>query len=241
MFIDDNPHTIKEKLKILKTWFHPASKFYLMDEPTPVDLHKKTQWNKLFQNDIAGIINTPIDIVDINGKSEKNFCISNENKISFDFIVIDIDYDGQSIGFELLYKLKNELNETESKASLIVFSRYGSPSIIQSALNSGALFYITKGNFLQFVPKITQLKFVFSENQHKYLKYENWRSLDKLPPVKVAELKSTIITGIEQYNPNKLNHWNENLEYTENYIFSRTGTIGFQEGIIIERQDSLYN
>ncbi len=122
------------------------------------------------------------------------------------FIGIDIDWNGEEVGLELLKQFRKNVHKMKRPCFIFVFSRYEYPSTIRKAIASGALFYVTKQNYMNLVHKVhlilRRLKEHPDEIIHpKYLNYENWHLLNKLEPAKVIELKTALIKG---YIPNQV-------------------------------------
>lgn len=182
LFVDDNPsEDYQEKLSILAIWF-PGTNIYMTKD-----------WKPLITNPS---IDTPVEVFELNGGRLIKLGDSKTiRELNTDFIALDLDFDGQPIGFELLRKLRHELKTKEEHSNLIAFSRYSDPANIRLALSSGALFYIPKGDFVQLIPNIYKLRKSLSGYKQKYGIYENWNLLSRLDPVKIAELKSIRIYG----------------------------------------------
>ena len=137
--------------------------------------------------------------------AEKEYAISkiHERKNPI-FIGIDIDWNGETHGFKLLEQFRENVHLMKRPCFIFVFSRYEYPSTVRKAVSSGALFYITKQNYISLVPKVYSiLRRLRSEEviHPKYRTYENWHLLNKLEPAKVVQLKSEVIEGFA-YEPN---------------------------------------
>ncbi len=117
------------------------------------------------------------------------------------FIGIDIDWNGEEVGLELLKQFRKNVHKMKRPCFIFVFSRYEYPSTIRKAIASGALFYVTKQNYMNLVHKVHMILRSLKEHPEeitdpKYLNYENWHLLNKLEPAKVIELKTGLIKGL---------------------------------------------
>jgi adenosine deaminase len=208
LFIDDNPEKLKkDKLDIFKVWF----------EKSDISIVKTSSLKNIFICD--EIILCDLEIEHYNGGQEGKFKSEKTNisELKPDFIMIDLDFGGQLIGLDILRKLRKELkNIIDKDIHMIVLSRYEDPYVIRIAINSGALLYVTKSNFLRLMSKVYQLDLdkinndkidlPMTKKQSKQFNnnfiYENWLLLNKLEPVKVNRLKNDIIYG-KEYNISK--------------------------------------
>lgn len=191
LFIDDNPKLLQTKFKILQKWFEQSKIFYT----------NNFKWKDYLFNSDKELYASALEKVEQLGANESQEEASDTNpEVKPNFIVIDLDYDGQLVGMDLLRRLRSEIKQIKEKVVyLIVLSRFEDPYIIRTAINNGALLYITKGNFLELIYKVFNLNLKYSENQRKYHTYENWHLLSKLEPAKIARLKANKIFG-KDYN-----------------------------------------
>jgi adenosine deaminase len=202
IFLDDvAPKKLEywNKYYSLHNWF-PNSDFYYSNDPdflkhlfendTNLDQQKANKF--IFENTNPQFKDYPINKF----KEPKN------NPL---FIGIDIDWNGEQYGFKLLKQFRKNVYLMNRPCFIFVFSRFEYPSTIRKAVASGALFYITKQNFIQLVSKvysiIRRMEGTPTEiMESKYRTYENWHLLNKLEPTKIVQLKSEIIKGFS-YNP----------------------------------------
>lgn len=211
LIIDDNYKPIEDKIPLLNLWF-PESKFYYTTSFDWKDFLNPQIDNCLLHN--LGAIKT-YDKGKFIKVDKNNVC-----SLKPDFIVVDLEYNGLLVGYEIIRKLKNAIISSEMNMHIIVFSRYEDPYVIRKSINSGALLYVTKANYLRIINKIFLLKFTFkdkrSPKKKTYTHYENWHKLNKLDPSKILELRSTIVKG-EEYDSKKGEWPEEKFNSTEHY------------------------
>ncbi|MFH0734639.1 MAG: hypothetical protein V1773_07055 [bacterium] len=207
LFIDDSPladEIYKTKLDIIKLWFK-GSTFYFLDE---------SSWGRLLN--CKNVLGEKFKIIKYKGQEGNEIIKESISKITPDFILVDLEYDSQVLGFELLSILRKEINKLKNITSeLIAFSRFEDPFIIRKALNYGAIFYITKANFLWLIEKVYNLK----DTRHtKYIhNFENWHLLNKLEPSKIKSLKDEFITGKKEYRGKY--KWAKDHKFTKDYLW----------------------
>jgi len=189
------------KYSRLHDWF-PDSNFYYSNDPDflkylfdNVDKSEKNAEKFIFEN-------TQPKFVDYRIKKFKT------DKIHPLFIGIDIDWNGEQYGFNLLKQFRRNVHLMKRPCFIFVFSRFEYPSTIRKAVASGALFYVTKQNYMNLVHKVYQiLRRINAEEivHSKYRTYESWHLLNKLEPAKVVQLKSEFIKGFpDTVSGNKL-------------------------------------
>lgn len=184
-----------DKYKRLHEWF-PGSSFYYSTDKEFLDHFFDKQCNQCNELDFTG------ESITFN-TAQINFIRRVQKPL---FIGIDIDWNGEEVGLELLKQFRKNVHKMKRPCFIFVFSRYEYPSTIRKAIASGALFYVTKQNYMNLVHKVhlilRRLKEHPDEITHpKYLNYENWHLLNKLEPAKVIELKTALIKG---YKPNQV-------------------------------------
>lgn len=192
----------------LHEWF-PGSCFYYSTDKEFLDflfntsaVKKPTLFKKLK-------FNTELSFGEATILSRKN---KKQNKPLF--IGIDIDWNGEEIGLDLLKKFRENVHKLKRPCFIFVFSRYEYPSTIRKAVASGALFYVTKQNYMNLVHRVHLILRRMKENpgeiiHPKYLNYENWHLLNKLEPAKIIQLKSQVINGFEPKDVGKSVYKNE--------------------------------
>jgi adenosine deaminase len=207
LFLDDLfPEKLEENDRYLKKyarindWFPNSSFYYSDNKNILIGLFESDHSNEkvgkfYFKNGNQG--NEKISI-------KEDTAIKNLNKEKTEkplFIGIDIDWNGELYGFELLQQYRKHVHKMKRPCFIFVFSRYEYPSTIRKAVSSGALFYITKQNYMNLVHKVHSILREMYKNPEeiidpKYRTYENWHLLNKLEPSKVVQLKSEVIKGI---------------------------------------------
>jgi len=220
LFIDDNPEKFESKISALYDWF-PNSCFYSFNDLEPLVNNENHLKEKL-------------KVIEYYRKGESLSKRYKEiNLTDVDFLIIDLEYNNEEKGFEILHRLRSACKCTV-KPNIITLSRREDPQSIQRALNSGALFYVAKAYFYDLVPNICQIRQLRNEynvdfklddsEKARYSKYENWHLLSKLPLKKVIELQGHRIVGNEYVeNPNleiiskEENPFWEGAKYSNNY------------------------
>jgi len=220
VFLDDvdlknldsvNDKNYLDKYKRFHDWFPDSGFYYSTDREFLEYLFKikkdspsSNHLNKFSFNEQVKFENFKIDNLNKEGQQNKPL-----------FIGIDIDWNGEEIGLELLKKFRKNVHRMKRPCFIFVFSRYEYPSSVRKAIASGALFYVTKQNYMNLVPRV-HLILRRMENpeeivHNKYHTYENWHLLKKLEPAKIIQLKSQVIEGMDL----KENNWNIKKEQHE--------------------------
>ena len=156
LFIDDNPDYLESqnKLAILSEWFST-------DEDTAkIYVAEVRDWKEMIkQKEILGsTAGEPSILWSVFDSKQKKLSNLNDRseKVNPKFIIVDLDYRGQLAGLDILRKLRQETSD--SNIHLIVLSRYEEPQFIHTALNNGAILYITKSDFLWLIPNVYRLE-----------------------------------------------------------------------------------
>lgn len=197
LVLDDHIERIESEIKIIGEWL--GEKSCVVDD----DLKSSKDINDFFKN---LSVSKPDD--------------DNRKKIKDkDFLLIDLDYDGELKGFEYL-RILRMIKSIYEKPYVIVFSRNEDPETVQKALNMGALFFASKQNFAHLLLEIYKILSLIEEgtpsasvekkDYHFSLGY-NWNLLYQLPLSKILELKTKVING-NIYSPFEKN--------SEDYGFS---------------------
>ena len=208
----DKDRVYIDKYKRLHEWFSDSHFYYSTDRKFLDYLFNLDNINNLKKDTdyLKGFLfkDTELAFEDYNTTDKFKKIISDLNKKCNKplFIGIDIDWNGEEVGLELLKQFRKNVHKMKRPCFIFVFSRYEYPSTIRKAIASGALFYVTKQNYMNLVHKVhlilRRLKEHPDEIIHpKYLNYENWHLLNKLEPAKVIELKTALIKG---YKPNQV-------------------------------------
>jgi adenosine deaminase len=191
--IDDNPDGTSVKLRALRSWFPDGSVGYL----------QKDKWANLIRSVHPLAELKPEDIEPLDSGAKRPAV----DEVTF--LLIDLEYQGEPRGFELLRKLRSETRD-KKKPLVITLSRRDDAESIQRSLNSGALFHVTKSHFFDIIPAVSQvwthIQELRVEDKIRYAEYENWHLLSKLPLRKQLELQSTQVLG-EEYDPGKEKRW----------------------------------
>ncbi|MDD4033376.1 MAG: hypothetical protein PHS48_09060, partial [Bacteroidales bacterium] len=191
----DKDKVYLDKYQRLHEWF-PGSLFYYSTDINFLDYLFKIKTHDVKTNSLSKL--------DFNGqlvfKNGKISDLQNKGKKPL-FIGIDIDWNGEDVGLELLKQFRKNVHKMKRPCFIFVFSRYEYPSTIRKAIASGALFYVTKQNYMNLVHKVHMILRSLKEHPEeitdpKYLNYENWHLLNKLEPAKVIELKTGLIKGL---------------------------------------------
>jgi adenosine deaminase len=212
MFLDDvGPDELKKddykdyrtKIACFQDWF-PGSSFYYSNDMNFFNYFfgesESSYWPMMIKDQELDL---RLDMLSAKSKCHKNL---NENSINPLFIGIDIDWNGKSYGYTLLKEFRKNAFKLKRPTFIFVFSRFEYPSTIRKSVASGALFYITKQNFMKLVPKVYNILISIGRGMNdpskpleimheKYLQYQNWNMLDKLEPEKIINLKSYVING----------------------------------------------
>ncbi len=199
LLIDDHPDKINKEIAIIEKWIGSGSIFNKKNKDLPFD-----KFDKLFDaienrklssdSSVDRILKKIIDIENTDKQKTKKY----------DFILIDLDYDGELKGFEYLRKLR-KAKTIYSKPYVIVFSRNEDPKSVQKALNMGALFVASKQNVANLILelyKVLPLVYKTEDKNKDYSLGHNWSLLYQLPLNKILSLKSESekIKG-ESYQP----------------------------------------
>lgn len=203
LFLDDvapNKLNIQYKNKYgrLHDWF-PESGFYYSDN--------RNFLNEFFNLKTKEKVDKFSFIPEVNIDGQENIREFQKKTPKPLFIGIDIDWNGEQYGFELLKQFRRNVNLIERPCFIFVFSRYEYPSTIRKSVSSGALFYITKQNYINLVPKVfIILRYMDAQEiiHPKYRTYENWHLINKLEPAKVVQLKSQVIKGFAYKSNNNI-------------------------------------
>lgn len=205
LFLDDiSPEKIntdehmnyRHKIDVFKNWF-PGSTFYYCSDSgffskDTIDLQEFVQSNFVFKQSYSLNVDKPNPL----------------------FIGIDIDWGGEPIGYEILRQYRRNAHSFKRPVFIFVYSRYEYPSDIRKSVASGALFYITKQNYMKLVFHVYSILRSLERGDvsgkeiinDKYLYYENWHLLNKLEPSKIIDLKSSVIGGISEENLSERAH-----------------------------------
>jgi len=198
LLIDDHPDKIEKEINIIEEWVGKDSIENKNNKKLPVDKfdtlfdaieNKKLTKDKNIDDILEKIINVNVD--NNNKKEEK-----------YDFIIIDLDYNGEQKGFEYLRKLRTA-KSVYDPPYVIVFSRSEDSASVQKALNMGALFVVSKQNFANLLletykifPVIVKHKEIKNKSDYNDISLgENWTLIYQLPLSKILELKVTTING----------------------------------------------
>lgn len=206
---DSKNHQYWNKYQRLQDWF-PGSSFFYSNERNFLDvlfnIHKVDEENlekKAYRFDF---IHHEFDKYEISNFNKKD----KDNPL---FIGIDIDWNGEQYGFDLLKQFRRNVHLMKRPCFIFVFSRFEYPATIRKAVASGALFYITKQNYMNLVHKVYLILRRMNPEEiinPKYRTYESWHLLNKLEPAKIVQLKSEVIEGVlyskTQYSLNKQSH-----------------------------------
>jgi len=201
LLIDDHPVKIKKEINIIEKWIGTDSIENKNNEKLPVNefdtLFDSIEDKTLTKNEGVKVDIILKKIIDFNGKN------GNKEKCKkYDFIIIDLDYNGEQKGFEYLRKLRTA-KSVYDPPYVIVFTRSEDSSSVQKALNMGALFVVSKQNFANLLletykifPVIVKLKEIKNKSDYNDISLgENWTLIYHLPLSKILELKSTTING----------------------------------------------
>ena len=200
--IDDHPDKIAHLLRALQMWFPYGSAGYL----------ESNKWPDLLKENI--------NILDSLKQSTVRLYGPEKAPIDVDFWLIDLEFEGQNKGFEILRKIRTA-TRNRIKPFVVTLSRRDDPESIQRSLNSGALFHITKSHFFEIVPAVCQvwkhIKKIREQEKKRYAQYENWHLLSKLPLRIILELQSQWIFGKEYRIEHGAKRWGDDLESSADY------------------------
>lgn len=197
IFLDDvvpkelNDHYIL-KYQRLHDWFPNSDFYYSYKRDFIKELFNEKSQEKVLKFEFKEKAELNCNFLNIN-----EFKIKSEKPL---FIGIDIDWNGEQYGFELLKQFRRNVHLMRRPCFIFVFSRYEYPSTVRKAVSSGALFYITKQNYMNLVHKVHIILRRMEDAKEivhpKYRTYENWHLLNKLEPAKIVQLKSEVIYGV---------------------------------------------
>jgi len=171
LLIDDHPGKVKLELDRVKDWF------------TLAEGHDKKCKLKI-KNHKPDLQKNIIDDL-------KSFADDKFN--TFDFILVDLDYDGEPKGFEYIQYFRS-IKSVYDKPYVVVFSRNEEAASIQKALNMGALFFASKQNFAHLLLELFKVMSLKEpDKKHKFSLGANWSLLYQLPLTKILSLKKTVL------------------------------------------------
>ncbi|MBE3143906.1 MAG: hypothetical protein IMZ61_08280 [Planctomycetes bacterium] len=208
--IDDHPDKIMHLLEALRIWFPGSSIGYL----------KSGKWANISRSEkILARENWDLfEWMHIGMRKPKNL-------EEIDFLLVDLEFEGQSLGFEILRKIRAETREA-IRPMVITLSRRDDPESIQRALNSGALFHVTKSHFFSLIPAIydvwRQICDLRNEEKQRYAQYENWHLLSKLPLRLAIDLQSSWVLGKEYELRNGIGRWGKLAESSSDHEWIRS-------------------
>ena len=126
-----------------------------------------------------------------------------------DYIFVDLLFKGRNLGHKIVRNLnKFRKFHTKCQFDIFILSRAQNTDNIQRCLNEGAAAYVFKDRILSIPYKIAELRLSEEEKLHvkKTLKYQNFRSLYKLPHKYVRKLQT------ERILPRKFFEIRENID-----------------------------
>jgi len=206
LLIDDHPDKISKEINVIEKWIGSGAICNKENEELSVNkinqLFDAIEYGRLTNDESVDKILKKIIDIKHNGKSVEKY----------DFIIIDLDYNGELKGFEYLRKLR-KAKTIYSKPYVIVFTRNEDPKSVQKALNMGALFVASKQNVAHLILEIYKVLPLVCKTQSENPDYSlghNWSLLYQLPLSRILDLKTSKICGTV-YKPFE--------EHQENYGF----------------------